>query len=144
MERRASIARIIANDYTTFNAFMFQAVLVLIYAVLVFLRAESADFFGYTAAVIILAALVIGLWRIRLIASVIVDGIATPAKINSVYFFRDRGRVEYVYTYAGRRYECSNALHRTRQTASLAVGDAITVMVDRDTPQRAFIFELYT
>jgi hypothetical protein len=88
-------------------------------------------------------AIVILAWRIRLFYSIFDGGIEAPATISNIMFFRDRGRVDYIYTIQGEKFSSGNAIHKVKQTRSLQVGEQVIVMVDRNNLKRAFIRDLY-
>jgi hypothetical protein len=82
--------------------------------------------------------------RVALIKSIVSDAQDVAGRVLVVEFFRDRGRVEYMYTYQGRRYVSTNAVMKTRRTVALDPGEEVTVCVDRNRPSRAFLPVLYT
>lgn len=90
-----------------------------------------------------LAAVVLLLWRISIFTAVFNDGLDTPATISQVNFFRDRGRISYVYTFQGQKYRSGNAVMKTKLTRNYQVGDEVMVLVDRSKPKRAFVRDLY-
>jgi hypothetical protein len=82
-------------------------------------------------------------WRVYTIVSTFNDGFAVPATVQNVWYFRDRGRVEYIYTYRGEKYQGGNAIHKSKYTRFLETQDRVTVLVDGNNPKRSFIQELY-
>lgn len=82
--------------------------------------------------------------RIKNIKRIISDGIEVKGRIQSIYFARDRGRVEYDYEYNGQAYHAGNAIWKNRETTKLSEGDDIDLIVDSAKPSRAFIKTLYT
>jgi len=94
------------------------------------------------AIITIVSISVIG-WRVQAINTVFSDGMEMTAAISNVSFFRDRGRVDYVYTYQGQKYVSGNAIHKVKQTLELRVGTQVVLMADRNNPRRAFIRDLY-
>jgi len=78
-----------------------------------------------------------------MISSVFGNGIETSGTIQKIYFFRGRGRVEYVYSFQGQKYMSGNAINRTKTTRALSDGQHITLLVDPNNPKRAFVKEIY-
>jgi hypothetical protein len=70
-------------------------------------------------------------------------GQEVAGRIASVVINRDRGRVEYTYTYKRKRYKTVAAVHRNKQTKALKAGEAVVLMVDQKNPERAFIRNIY-
>ena len=106
-------------------------------------RAEAASFFLYLA----IAATVIGIplliWRIRTFQSHFARGVEVAGKVIAIGFRRDRGRIEYAYSYQGQTYQGANAIHKISKTRHLKPGDEITLLVDPDKPKRAFVRDIY-
>lgn len=84
------------------------------------------------------------LWRIRLISSAFEFGWEVEGDIVGVSFFRDRGRVTYIYTIQGERYQSSNAVMQHRLTKALYQGQKVIIMANRENPKVAFIRDIYT
>ena len=145
MNRQPSLLKIITIDYIAFLGWLFPVVMWGMYVVLIVLgNVKINDLtLPVTFAVITVVALAILIWRIQVFNTVFSDGIESIATINNVSFFRDRGRVDYVYTYQGQKYVSGNAIHKVKQTLALKVGGQVVLMVDRNNPKRAFIRDLY-
>ena len=140
-----SLLKIVTIDYATFLGWLIPVVVWGIYIVLIILGNVQTDdftlpitFFGMTVA-----ALAILIWRIQIFNTVFSDGIEITATISNVSFFRDRGRVEYVYFHQGEKYASGNAIHKVKQTLALKVGEQVVLMVDRNNPKRTFIRDLF-
>jgi hypothetical protein len=145
MNKQPSLVKIITIDYAAFVALLFPIITWGIYIVLVVLqKVKTTDFslLAIYAGITIVAVGVMG-WRIQVFNSVFNDDIEVPAIISNVFFFRDRGRIDYVYTHQGQKYASGNAVHKVKQTRSLLVGEQVIVMVDRNNPKRAYIRNLY-
>lgn len=145
MNRQASLFRIVAVDY---GALISVIAPVAIWGVVLFIALfQGSDRVGDVSLYIAIGITVVSvaslLWRIQLIRGVVNDGLEVPAVISSLAYFRDRGRVEYVYTHQGKRYQSGNAIHRSPLTSRLRQGDSMILVVDRDRPERAFIRDLY-
>ena len=145
MNRQPSLLKIITIDYLALLGWLFPVVMWGIYVVLIVLGNEKTNDFTLPIifAVISVIALAILVWRIQVFSTVFSDGIETIATINNVLFFRDRGRVDYVYTYQGQKYISGNAIHKVKQTLALQVGEQVVLMIDHNNPKRAFIRDLY-
>jgi hypothetical protein len=94
-----------------------------------------------------IAGLVIGvplaIWRIRSIQRLFSKSVEVVGQITDVSFHRDRGRVEYSYTYQGQAYSGGNAIMKTGKTQKLRSGNEVVLLVNPDDPRRALIRDLY-
>lgn len=143
--RRASLIKIIWGDYSSFLAAISMVVTA---GFLVYDQFTQQLGLGETLIFITIAVWVAGialiLWRVRHISSVFEFGFEVEADITDIGFFRDRGRVTYVFTIQGERYQVSNAIMKTAFTRSLQRGQKIKVISHRDNPKSAFIRDLYS
>jgi hypothetical protein len=145
MDKQPSIFKIIIIDYAAFMAALFPVVLWGLYLLLLVMKEIWITDITYPviAAGITLISILVLIWRIRQISMIFEDGLEVSATISNVFFFRDRGRVDYTFTYNGQKYITGNALHKVKQTSELRVGDTVTVLLDRNDPRRTCIRELY-
>ena len=144
MNRRPSLLRIAFTDYAAFLAFMLPIGLwgtLLLHAVL----GQKGDPSIGILLIIPLTFLAwpYAIWRSRDIQTAIEHGVECPAILSNVSFFRDRGRVDYIYTYQGQKYSSGSAVMKNGRTQALSVGQQIVVVVDPNNPKRAFIRDLY-
>jgi hypothetical protein len=106
-------------------------------------RADAASFFLRLA----IAATVIGIplliWRIRTFQAHFARGVEVAGKVTGIGFRRDRGRIEYAYSYQGQTYHGANAIHKISKTRYLKPGDEVALLVDPDNPKRAFVRDIY-
>lgn len=140
-----SLIRLIDTDYITLLALVFPLVAWGLYAAFKLTRAASPPDAIYIplAAAVTAAALAVLVWRYRAFAHVFAEGVEVRAVIHTAAFFRDRGRLEFVYTYLGEKYLGSTAVHKNARTKVLQPGEQVTVLVDPGNPRRAFIRDLY-
>jgi hypothetical protein len=145
MDKRPSIFKIIIIDYAAFTAALFPVVLWGIYLLLLVMKEIRITDITYPiiAAGFTLLSILVLIWRIRRISMIFEDGLEVTATIGNVFFFRDRGRVDYTFTYNGQKYITGNALHKVKQTSELKVGDTVSVLSVRNNPKRACIRDLY-
>jgi membrane-bound metal-dependent hydrolase YbcI (DUF457 family) len=144
-ERKASLLQIIWNDGVSFLS---AAVIVGFWAVFFFMPYikkgwHSDANLAYIFAAISAAALVVIFWRVRLIKGIIENGIEAKATISSISFYKDRGRVEYIYNHEGQKYMRGNGIMKTKRTKNLRVDDTVIVMIDPGNPGKALIRDLY-
>src|SRR4026208_1119098 len=96
--KRPKFGRIIWTDYATFLAtiFILISVAALIYDRFIQSLSFSKELPYITAAICVVGIPVIT-WRLRLIASAFEHGWEVEGDILDISFFRDRGRVSYIY-----------------------------------------------
>jgi hypothetical protein len=143
MKPRPSLIRIVQVDYLASLGVIAPVVIWSMALLFLWLDPEAAAFFRILAPLVTVMGLAVLFWRVQAIRSVFNDGDEVPGVISSIGFLRDRGRVEYVYTYQGRKLLVGNAVQANRHTRALAQGQAVTVLVDRLNPKQAFVRELY-
>jgi len=145
VNKQPSILKILTIDYIAFLGWIFPVVIWASYILSYFIRSVKINFLPLPVVyiAITIAALIVVLWRIQVIYSVFSDGMEAPATINRISFFRDRGKVDYVYTHQGQKYVSSNSIHRVKQTLALKIEDQVVVVIDRNHPKKAFIRDLY-
>ncbi len=143
MKQLPSLFRIVKVDYLASLGVIFPVVLWGLALATRLFDPEAASFFWLIAPIATVAGLLLLLWRVWAINQVFNDGAEVPGVIIGTSFFRGRGRVEYVYTYQSQKYQSGNAIQASPVARSLAPGQAVTLMVDRLNPKRAFARELY-
>jgi hypothetical protein len=140
---RPSLGQIIQVDYSASLAFWFPVAL---WALLAFYkltgRPPTAQTVKISIAVTIIGVVILA-WRYLHYASVSKKAQVTPGTISGIATFLDGGKVKYTYTFQGETFVGSNAVHLTRKSRGLKVGDAVTLIVDRERPGRAFIKDLF-
>jgi hypothetical protein len=151
-----SLFRIITIDYGSFLAVASPIVVwILLAALSIFgvlpdlrwgrdpIGREGIPLFLSMATVVTALALPLFSWRVGIIWSTLLRGTEVPGQIVSVFFFRDRGRVEYTYEFQGQAFRRGNGIMKTRQTEILETNSRIVLAVDPEYPKRAFIRDLY-
>jgi hypothetical protein len=141
---RLSILRIIETDYISYMAVLAPVVLAGVYVFGLLTGREVTNTYLYVMAGITVAGIFALIWRYRLFTSVFEDGQQAQATISHISFHRDRGKVEYVYTYMGESYKSSTTVHKISRVMNLQVDEKVVVMIDRNNPKQAFIRDLYS
>lgn len=145
LEKRPAVQRIFSTDYATFLATMFMVIAAgaFLFDRLVEPLTVSQEL-PYFAAFACVVGVPIIVWRIRLITSAFEYGWDVDGDILEIGFFRGRGRVTYIYTVQGQRYQTANAILRNRVTRSLQRGQKVKIVANRENPKVAFIRSIYT
>lgn len=159
MERtnlRPSTIRIIQTDYLAMVATLAPIVFLIAYIAISYFgflpglrghdpirKEEGAPFFLYGTIVTLLAGVPVMLWRVQSVKKTFANGVEVPGQITGVRFYRDRGRVEFTYSYQGQIFSGGSAVMKTRRTEGLAPGIEAVLVVDKNNPKRALIRDLY-
>lgn len=143
MNRSPSPFRIIRTDYLASLGALFPLVAWAMALVTRFFDPQAAAFFLRFAPAVTAAGLVVVAWRVWTIRSVVGGGTEVPGVITGAGFFRGRGRVEYVYTYRGDKFQGGNSVQASSAARALVPGREVAVMVDPLRPKRAFVRDLY-
>ncbi|QDU93639.1 DUF3592 domain-containing protein [Lignipirellula cremea] len=157
MTRNAPTSRILKNDYFSLLMLLFiggvwmMAIGGSIIGALPEHQGEPFEVNIPLVVLLVVIAVVVTLllgWlarqRIGDFKRIISSGPEVQGRIQSIHFFKDRGRVEYDYQFEGESYHAGNAIWKNRETTPFREGDAITLILDPDKPSRAFIAALYT
>ncbi|MBP5587343.1 MAG: hypothetical protein J6X37_01260 [Treponema sp.] len=89
------------------------------------------------------SGIVIAVLRYIVLKSIFQSGVKINATVSSVNFYGDRGRAEFFYEYSGVQYNRGVALHQTKETRGLNVGDQIALLIDENNPKHFLIHSLY-
>jgi len=152
MNKYPSIYRIVKNDYTAMAAvivlFLVGIVSIAYGAYLYWQPHEQINmnliiYITPIVAISLFMATVVLIWRIQRIQSTFETGQIVQGHIYTLSFFRDRGRIEYIYTYQDKKHLSWNAIMKTKQATALNSGDAVTIAVNPTNPKIAFVRELY-
>lgn len=145
MQRTPSLFKLLTTDYMAFMSVVFPVISWGIY--LYFLISRKGALPDSSLPIVFGAITVIALgvlvWRIMLINSVFAEGIEVNGTIKHTYFYRDRGRVLFDYTFMGEKNDAGSMVMRNKRTVALQPGMQVVVIVDQNHPKRALIRELY-
>lgn len=153
---KPSTFRIIQSDYLALVGILFPAVMFVMYLTVVYfgffpglrgrdpiVGGEGAPILLYTGIAGLVTGLPLAYWRIRSIQRMFSNSVEIVGQITKISFFRDRGRVEYSYSYRGRPYSGGNGIMKTRKTQQLQSGTKVVLLVDPHKPRQALIRDLY-
>ena len=124
-----SIPRILWVDYPAFNALVYPVTTWIIYLIWVpewggrtpFITGVWATVFFWMAMAVTLFGVGVAGFRVYQFLTLFRDGEEVRGQIAAVDFRRDRGRVEYIYTYKGETYRSGAPLHRHPRARALKI-----------------------
>lgn len=153
---KASIVRTIQSDYLTMLGILVPVVSLIMYACVAYFGyfpgfrghdpiqgTEGAPLFLYMLIFGLVVGLPLAFWRIHSIQQMFEKGVEVLGQVTKISFYRDRGRVEYSYTYQNLNYSGGNAIMKTGKTLQLSPGSQIVLLVNPDEPNCALVRDLY-
>ncbi len=143
IEQRPSILRVIWTDAAAFMSSIF-AILLAAFIGYDSLRGNTPDQnFLLIFGGIILVALGVLTWRLITIFNLFNDAQEATATITDISFYRDRGRVTYIFMYQNQKYINGNAVMKNGKTKALQIGEQSIVLVNRDNPKISILRDLF-
>ncbi|MHB0954748.1 MAG: DUF3592 domain-containing protein [Pirellulaceae bacterium] len=146
---KPSIVKIISADYTALVLVLVPIVTWGLYVAILtglvggeFGPGAGPVFLGM-AAVSSVVCIPLLIWRLSIIFAMFRHGVPAKGEITRAFFYKDRGRVEYKYTFDGQQYQAGNPLHKTAKARALKEGDEIDLLVNPAKPNKAIIPDLY-
>ncbi len=83
-------------------------------------------------------------WRLSSIQKLFKSGERVIGKITDISFFKDRGRIEYSYSYGRQNFQSGTAIMKNSKTQSYQNGQEILLVINSANPSKALIQDLYT
>ena len=153
---RPSIVRIVQADYLALLGILVPVVSLIMYICIAYFGffpgfrghdpiqgTEGAPFFFYLFIIGLVIGIPLAIWRVRSIQQIFSKSVEVVGRISNISFYKDRGRVEYSYTYQGQNYSGGNAIMKTRITQQLSSGSQVVLLVNPDQPKNALIRDLF-
>jgi hypothetical protein len=153
---KPSLVRIIQSDYLVLLGILIPVVSLIMYACVAYFGyfpgfrgrdpiqgTEGAPLFFYLFIIGLVIGLPLAIWRIRSIQQIFANSVEVNGQVTDISFFRDRGRVEYSYSFQGQNYSGGNAIMKTGKTLQLRPGSQVMLLVNPNEPKRALIRDLY-
>lgn len=142
-KKKFSIRRALDNDFNLTAPLLIPFVFWAVYLLILVLTGGS-QFLLIVAVIVTLGSPVLIFLRLRSLRAFFEKGEIISGELTRVYFFQDRGRIDYEYTYAGNQYTGSAAIHKNGLTREFTVGQSVPLVVDPDRPNQALIEDLFT
>ncbi|HSG43741.1 MAG TPA: hypothetical protein VLA72_11350 [Anaerolineales bacterium] len=141
--QKPSLFRVISIDYPSLLSFLFPVVFWALIAYYFYTGNDSMQLFALLSIGVTIVGIPYLFWRFYIISSVFEDGLEVQGTIMNIGFFRGRGRVDYTYIHQGQKYISGNAINRSKHTKGLQGGQQVILLVDRNSPKRAFVKDIY-
>ncbi len=138
---KPNIRKILLTEYLTF----FFLILGLTLAGLVIILIVINEAIGFAVVLILLsiASIFLMVMRYNYLNTVLEKGIEVEGKVTSSGFDESRGRINFTYTVDNQEYTVGNRVLKNRRTRKMEKDKVITVLVDAENHEKAFIKELY-
>jgi hypothetical protein len=135
--------RIIDSDYTSAIAILAAVIFWFFFWILASLRLVDLQILRYLVIGLTAGCLTLLAWRGRLISRIFANGAETVGEIQQIWFYRDRGRIIITFSWERQKIQKNSLIPKNDYTATLHKGQEITLVIDRDQPNRAFLRDLY-
>lgn len=141
MESKPKSLTIIWNNYVTMTCFLLIVISIPVGTYYTYKQDDPTIlmFVGMLNIIFIM----IGVVKIGSVKNVFKQGTTTEGKITYIQFYRDRGVIKFHYQYQGETYKGSHRVMKTKRTKRLKAREDITVYLDSNHPQKAYIKEVY-
>ncbi len=106
-------------------------------------RKSGLQTWGFVACLLSVIGMPLALLRWRSVARLFAQGEECEGQVMSVWFHRDRGRVEVRYTYQGRELTGGVAVARNASTQALHEGQHVQLLVDPERPTTLLLPDLF-
>jgi hypothetical protein len=141
--KRPTIIRILDSDYTAALALMAPFILWLLFWLLSIMQIVDLQIPRYLAILLTVASLLLAAWRCWMISQIFANGVETTGEVKHIWFYRDRGRLMLTFNWEGKAVIKNSTIPKNKFTEGLTEGQALTLLVARDQPKRAFVRDLY-
>lgn len=142
---KPSLLRVMTHDYSSFVALISPIVVWAMCGLLrPFWNHDDPTIFLWFPIIVTAIMVPLFLWRVWIIWSTLTCGIDVNGIITSIFFFRDRGRVDYSYTFEGKPYRRGNGIMKSRVTLHLEPNTNVILAVNPKNPKLAFIRDIYS
>jgi hypothetical protein len=142
MPNRIKISKAIFVDYVLFASLVAPFALIAVAAV-IYLRGDGSMTINYVFAGLALLSVILYTYRLFKLIALGKSGEEAAGYVQSVSFYRDRGRINYSYQYNGISYSSGIPVMKSRVTKRLSDGMTVTVIVNPENPKKSIIKELY-
>jgi hypothetical protein len=82
-------------------------------------------------------------WRVSSFNKLFETGDRVTGKITKVSFFKDRGRIEFSFSYKQQKFQNASGIMKNSKTESYRKGDKVILIVDAANPRKVLIQDLY-
>jgi hypothetical protein len=82
-------------------------------------------------------------WRVSSFNKLFETGERVAGKITGVSFFKDRGRLEFAYSYKRQKFKNASSIMKNSKTQSYRSGDKVTLIIDSSNPNKVLVQDLY-
>jgi hypothetical protein len=94
---------------------------------------------------IVLTVLGAGLlsWRLTSFNNLFETGERVVGRITDVSFFKDRGRIEFSYSYKRKKFQNGSSIMKNSKTESYRKGEEVILIIDAANPSKVLLQDLY-
>lgn len=146
MQRQPSSGKVLKNDYFILLMILF---VVVFWAITLYKTATVGTGSAGTRALGVLTligtpiALFFSWRRFNDMLRVLRTGATVKGQVTSLWYQKDRGRIEYTYSFQGKTHQGGSALWKGTLPPSVEEGSEIELVVDPQDPARALVASLF-
>jgi hypothetical protein len=143
MDSKYSLKKQISNDYLTLTT-LIGTIVFLIFLIGIFgfgialtkrngiiiLDNKEKLIFGIIFSVFSILCFIFFILRIKTCKYLVNNGLEIDAKIIDVYYYKDRGRIEYIYNIDNKEFKRGAGIHITKDTKDYKKDDIIKLLID--------------
>ena len=153
-----SIKNQIRNDYPSGIFLMFPPILWVLWAFQHFfgflpkrnfrgvteMDPTSSYWFMIIAFILSIVFITLFIFRTRKFLKLCKLGIIVTATITHINFYKDRGRIDFKFSYQNSEYKTGNPIFKTKFTKLFSTNDSVEVLLLPDIPKKAYILGIFT
>jgi hypothetical protein len=144
MIKKYSIKKQMANDYSTLLCFI-AFIIISLFLIGIYgnstLDTDMKILLGIGFGILDILCIIGFILRIEKGKYFVKNGIETEAEIVYVSYYKDRGRIEYIYKIDNKEFKCGNGAHISKTTKEYAERDKIIILVDPKNKKKAVILK---
>lgn len=140
MEKK-NVLKFIVIDYITCLNFLMSIIFFIGACYLAYKDYDLLPILIFGAVVIL--GLIFTIIRISIINSILKSDIEVEGVITKVWFYRDRGNIQYKYSYEGVDYKYNHRVMKIRTTKIYRIGNEVILKVSNNNPKQALIKGLF-
>lgn len=140
-QEKIKLLNALKHDYALLGSTVFSFLLFLLLIYSIFINDKQM-----IMGLLCLEIIFVILWviRLRYIASYFKNSFECTGVIADIMFYKDRGRVTYVYQIEDTVFKKGMAIMKTKQTKTFHKGQEVSLLIKKDTHKKAIIKSLYS
>lgn len=142
---KPSIRAILWNDWPALACWIGVPIVWVVAFSFPLFHRNAPDLDGLVVFSVIAMALLLGClsWRLYRVFRLFKWAVVVPGSVISVSIAKDRGRLDYAYSYRDESFYSWCPVHKTARVLSFSRGQEIRVLIDPNAPKQSVVVELF-